>query len=182
MSHVARALCRASGKGRRNPSWALANMASSRRNSNFFGIYFKTKTFFFNCSVDAPTPAPRAGLGKTRRVHGAPLLRVRIQSCCSVVAAFRRFARVKKFDVCVWVYTPTVDADTTCTYPPPHMYDIHVSSSSYDMQWTRGFRLSARAGIESASSASRATSSSKTRLFGTTRRRRTARRVTSTRR
>ena len=34
-------LCRASGKGRRNPSpFALANLVSSRRNSTFFGFFF----------------------------------------------------------------------------------------------------------------------------------------------
>jgi hypothetical protein len=50
-------LCRASGKGRRNPSpfhatsWALANLVSSRRNSTFLGFFLKKLflNFFQKC-------------------------------------------------------------------------------------------------------------------------------------
>jgi len=98
----------------------------------FFGIFFKTK-LFFQLQRRCAHPSSARGVGaKTRRVHGAPLLRVRIQSCCSVVAAFRRFARVKKFDVCVCgcihpQWTRIRHARIlllicmTFTYPPPHM-------------------------------------------------------------
>ena len=62
---------RASGKGRRNPSWALANLASSRRNSTFFlGSKHERK-------LEEAPDSKETRVGVSRGNHGEDLRRGR---------------------------------------------------------------------------------------------------------